>query len=239
MIRSQRYGTFYCFSPGVMLATFIIEIAYIGYIIFRYKINQIARLSIVLIFLLAVFQLAEYLHCGATEANAAFWSRVGFAAITFLPPVGVHLVYSIAGKSWNNIIAVAYGSALGFAGIFLFGANAFSGYECAGNYVIFQLAPKLGGYYFVYYYFWLFVTTFLCLKFARALDSKKFVGARQSLILFAIGYLGLLLPTLIVNSIKPETVNGKPSIMCGFAIMLATIIVFGIIPRMAKLKNKK
>ena len=53
---------------------------------------------------------------------------------------------------------------------------------------------------------------------------------RQALILQIIGFLSFLLPTGIVNTINPKTIEGLPSIMCGFAVIYAFILVFGIVP---------
>ncbi|HET7673754.1 MAG TPA: hypothetical protein VFK11_04575 [Candidatus Saccharimonadales bacterium] len=227
--------SFKCFSPPVMLATFLIEAGFLIYTLIRYRLNTVARLSAALLFFLALFQIAEYNVCGGLGVNAASWSRAGFVAITILPALGIHLIYTIAKKPWNNIIGSVYGMASAWIIVFAISEKAFSGHVCAGNYVIFQLKPGLGGLYFLYYYLWLFMGGYLCVKFAKAMARKN----RESLILFALGYAALLIPTTLANMAKPETVQGIPSIMCGFAIVLAGIITFGIMPALGARRKFK
>lgn len=220
-----------CFSPPVMLATFAIEIGYLIYILVRYKMNALARLSAALLFFLAMFQISEYFVCGAGYSSS-FWSRVGFVSITLLPPIGIHLIHTLAKKPWNNITGAAYGMAIVWVGVFAFFEHAFSGHQCAGNYVIFQVKPGLGGLYFAYYYMWLLIGTWLAYQYSKTIKKKD----AKSLYLLTIGYLTLLVPTTTVNLLNPEAQNGLPSVMCGFAIILATIITFGIMPRSGKYK---
>jgi hypothetical protein len=47
-----------------------------------------------------------------------------------------------------------------------------------------------------------------------------------------------LIPTGIANSVKPETRAGIPSIMCGFAVIFAILLVVYIAPRAGKIKQK-
>lgn len=219
-------GRFYCFSPPVMLATFIIEIGLLFYTLFRYKMNTLLRITSALLFFLAVFQLAEYNVCGGFGASATTWSRIGFVAITMLPALGIHLLQTVSGRGWRGIKWLAYGMSMVWVVVFAFSQSAFSGHTCAGNYVIFQLKPSLDGPYFVYYFGWLLAGIYLCAYFART--AKLHI--RQALLLQILGYLVFLLPAIIVNSVKPETMAGRPSVMCGFAVLYALIIVFGIIP---------
>lgn len=191
--------------------------------------NVLTRLVATMLFLLATFQISEYFVCGSDYSNN-FWSRVGFVAITLLPPIGIHLIHTLAGKSWNNIVGSAYGMAAAWVGVFAFFEHAFSGHQCAGNYIIFQVKPGLGGLYFTYYYLWLGIGTWLTYRYAKTVKKKD----KKSLYLLMTGYLTLLVPTTTVNLLRPETTEGVPSIMCGFAIVLATIVVFGIMPNSGK-----
>jgi hypothetical protein len=232
--KNGRKLSFYCFSPPVMLATFIIEISLLVYTLWRYKLNTLTRLVASLLFFLALFQLAEYNVCGGLGANAATWSRIGFVAITILPPIGIHMLHTIAKRPWSNLTGAAYGMAAAWIIVFAFSEKAFSGHVCAGNYVIFQIKPGLGGLYFFYYYLWLFIGGYLSYRFAQAMKKER----RESLVLLALGYATLLIPTTMANMAKPETMQGLPSIMCGFAIILAGIVTFGIMPRSGRLKHK-
>ena len=221
------------FSPPVMAMTFLIEISLLIYIIARYKMNTLTRLAAALLLLLATFQLAEYNVCAGLGASAATWSKIGFVAITLLPPLGIHLLHTIAKKPWSNLTGIAYGMAAAWVALFAFSERAFSGHICTGNYTIFQIKPGIGGLYFAYYYLWLFIGLYLCIKFTKTLKKKNW----EALILLAFGYLALLVPTTMANMLKPETMEGLPSIMCGFAIILALIITFGIMSRIGRPKK--
>ena len=88
----------YCFSPPVMLATLLIEFLGAMYVWWRYKFNQITRLIISLLLCLGVFQLAEFFICTQESSANFFWARIGHAAITLLPPLGLQLIFCLANK---------------------------------------------------------------------------------------------------------------------------------------------
>lgn len=230
-LRPKSKQNFYCFSPPVMLATLALELIFLVYVIAKYKMTTLSRLVGSILFFLAVFQLAEYFVCGGLWGNALTWSRIGFVAITILPALGIHLLYTIAGKGWNNLIGTVYGMTIAWIVVFAVSEKVFSGNICAGNYVIFQVKPAVSYLYTAHYFFWLFVGTYLCIKFSKSL---KDANSKKALLLFGLGYATLLVPTTTVNLLKPETLSGVPSIMCGLAIVLAGILTFGIMPLVAK-----
>lgn len=197
------------------------------YTFVRYRLTPVARLVYATLALLALFQLCEFNVCGSGGASSAIWSRVGFAAITLLPPLGLHLIRMISGRVSLWLVNLGYASGLAFAGVFGVGAGVFQSHVCAGNYAIFQLRPPIGGVYFTYYYGWLIVGLALSLYLSLVAAQHT----REALIFQALGYLILLLPVGIVNDLNPQTLSGIPSIMCGFAVIYAITLVFGIVPR--------
>ena len=192
--------------------------------------TTITRVVIATLGLLALFQLSEFTVCGATHWSAAIWSRIGFMAITMLPPVGIHLIHGIRGKGQNILVWVAYATGIAFALIFGLSPSAFEGHVCAGNYAIFQLANGVGGLYGFYYYGWLFVGILLSYLYGR--HAKEQI--RRALTYQVFGYLVFLLPTGVVNAVNPQTIQGIPSIMCGFAVLYAIVLTFGIAPIVLK-----
>jgi hypothetical protein len=209
-----------------MVATCIIEVSLFIYTVVRYKMNMVTRLTTLILLLLALFQLCEF-HVCRSGWIAGTWSRIGFMAITMLPPLGIHLIHVISRKKWRPLVWLAYSTGAAFAGTFGFNKAAFDGHVCAGNYAIFQLSPRVGGFYFGYYYAWLFIGIGLSLY----LSIKAEMRIREALILQALGFLVFVLPTGIVNDLNPATISGIPSIMCGFAVLYALILVFAILPR--------
>jgi len=223
----------FCFSPPVMIATFVIEIILAAYVIVRYKMTPLVRLGTAVLVLLALFQLAEYNVCGHSFGTVNLWSRIGYIAITMLPPLGIHLVYMLAKRKPGVLVWISYALGVAFALLFGLSKSAFVGHVCAGNYNIFQLASPIGGLYFIYYYALLFMGIGLCLYFTIGADKL----VKQVLTLQAVGYLSFLLPTIVVNTISVDTLAGVPSIMCGFAVLYAIIIALGIIPMTSKKRS--
>lgn len=222
-----------CFSPPVMIATMVIETGLAIYTVWRYKMTVLTRLIVTTLIMLATFQLAEYFVCTGYGPRAEQWSRLGFVAITTLPPLGVHILHRLAGKPRRRLLAGAYVSMAGFIGLFLSYQTAFIGHACTGNYVIFQIGDSVAGLYGLYYYGWLFTGIALGVRWANELQAEgktarvKLEAIRGLL----IGYLVFLVPTALANTINPATRRGIPSIMCGFAVLFALILIFYIAPR--------
>src|SRR5579862_6589694 len=117
----------YCFSPPAMLATFAIEVGLAIYVLVRYKMSLIVRLATAILLLLAIFQLAEYSVCGRTSTLALVWSRIGYVAITLLPPLTLHLIFVITKHRATLLKTIAYCTSLLFIATFVFSSTAFSG----------------------------------------------------------------------------------------------------------------
>lgn len=219
-----------------MLATFAIEIIFAAYVLWRYKMTVISRLVVALLVFLATFQGTEYLLCGGWGVDGGTWSRIGYSSITLLPPLGLHLAHAIAGKKSKYLVPFAYLTAAGFIAYFTFGVQAISGHTCYANYAVFD--TKTGGsslWYGLYYYGWLIIGTGLAYKFGQ--ESKKHI--KRALYALSIGYLCFMLPTATVNLVDPSTVAGIPSIMCGFAVILAFVLVGKIAPETIKQNDSR
>ena len=229
-----RKNTFYCFSPPVMIATFIIEISLALYTVWRYKWNAVTRLSVLLLVALSVFQLAEFLVCRGMGGDSLLWSRIGFVAITILPPVGLHLIHVIAKDRRRWMILPGYLAGAAFIAFFSLVGRSIDGHACLGNYVIFQVAPVAGGLYGAYYYALLLASLALGRYHLRRKQPKK---TRQALIGLMFGYTIFIIPSTYANLVSPEAISGMPSIMCGFAVLLALALAFIVSPNAAKRKT--
>jgi hypothetical protein len=228
-MRYLKTDKLYCFSPPVMLATFIIEIIGALYVIFRFKMTPVSRLATGILVGLATFQLAEYNVCeGAWGVDSLTWARIGYVAITMLPPLGVHLATKIAGRPQKALVVSGYAAAAVFAGIFLFVGHGMQSQECLGNYVIFKIAHWATIPYAIYYYGLLLVTVGYSFRAAKSMKNQFKASALKYL---AIGYLAFIVPTTAANLIDPTTLAGIPSIMCGFAVILAIILAAIVMPK--------
>lgn len=226
----------YCFSPLVMITTCVIEVALALWTVWRYRLNAVTRLIVAILMCLAIFQLAEYNVCTAALGLSSLdWARVGFASITLLPPLGIHLAHSLVGDRRRTFVLSAYAAAVLFAAIFLLAERGMQSHVCAGNYVIFHTAPVVWPIYAVYYYGLLAVGVVYAFRSAARVKNSHLARALRWL---AIGYMAFIVPTTFVNIIDPSTIAGIPSIMCGFAVILALILGFGVLPSGTKTITK-
>lgn len=217
-----------------MLATFFIEVFLIVYTLWRYKLTNVTKLVIAIFGLLASFQLAEYMICGGLGMSGDMWARLGFIVITLLPPLGIHLAVTIAGGKHKLLTMLGYGLAALFAAFFMVVTSSVEHKLCGGNYVIFDMPNSMDIVYGVYYYGLLIVGTVY--SFIQASKSKK--KTKVALRSLAIGYLVFLVPTTAANLTNASTIGAIPSIMCGFAILLALVLAFWVLPNAAELRHK-
>lgn len=218
-----------CFSPPVMLATFVMEIGLALYVLLKFRALFVARLMIGMLVLLATFQLAEWMVCqGALGLSGTDWARIGFVAISLLPPLGIHMSTALAGRSQPRLVYTGYGAAALFCVYFLTTTQGFGGPVCGGNYVIFQLAPQAVQLFSAYYYALLIVGVVLCVLWSRSTPDENAASALRGL---AVGYTAFMAPTTAVYIVNRSVSAGIPSIMCGFAVMLAVILVAWVLPR--------
>jgi hypothetical protein len=193
----------------------------------------LTRLALITLLALATFQLAEYYVCTGIGSMAVPWSRVGFVAITLLPPLGLHIMHILAGKRQRRLVYAAYATMAGYIGFFLVAPGIFTGHQCTGNYVIFQFTPNVTGTYTVYYFGWLLAGMGLGAKWANELKAqgKKVLRQLQTVQGLILGYLVFLVPSAISMAIKPDARRGIPSVLCGFAILYALLLALYIMPR--------
>lgn len=230
----KKYGNkFYCFSPPVMLLTFVLELGLAFYVVWRYKMSTTSRLVFAFLVSLGIFQLSEYMICGGLGLSHTEWVQLGYVAITLLPALGIHLVATLAKKSAKPLVYLAYGTALAYALYFItFGSQVIAS-QCTPNYAIFDLSGNGYLFYGTYYYGWLLLASWLALRWAK--EQPK--GAR-ALHWMVAGYAAFIVPTTIANLIDPATIRAIPSIMCGFAVLFAIILVWRVLP-LAKVPTKK
>lgn len=207
-----------------MLATFLFEFASALYVIWRYKMDVLARLITVTLLALGTFQLAEYMICGGLGIGGQEWARLGYVSITLLPAIGIHMVTVLSGKKAPLLVNAAYASMFAFAAYFALLPGVLNAHECRPNYAVFHLDPVSVRVFAVYYYGWLTTGALLTWHWSRNNKNAK------ALLWLTGGYLSFMLPTVTANLIDPNTIAGIPSIMCGFAVLLAIVLVAKVLP---------
>lgn len=232
-------GKLFCFSPPVMLATFLIEFSFAIYTIWRYKMSTLKRLVVTTLLALGTFQLFEYMICGGLGLTHIDWARIGYGSITLLPAIGIHMVVTLAGKKKPLLVKSAYASCAVFLIFYLIGTSSVTHKLCTANYAVFYTQENWNYLFAIYYYGWLIIGTYLSWIWAKEMPKR-----RKSLKGMALGYMAFILPTTFFNIVDPSTVKGIPSIMCGFAVLFAFTLIFVVLPNsieskvIAKKKSK-
>jgi len=222
-----------------MIATMAIEFSLAVYTIVRYKMTPVVRLITLMLVFLGTFQLAEYFVCTGSSSITIPWSKVGFVAITALPPLGLHIMHQLAGKQERKLVYLAYASMAAFMVFFLLATDVFTGHKCTGNYVIFQFSANVTGAYSVYYFGWLTAGIGLGAQWANELmaKGKAQLTRLQTVRGLIIGYLVFLVPSGLAMTFKPDSRRAIPSVLCGFAILLALILALYILTKAGEHKR--
>ncbi len=224
----ERSVTLYCFTPGVSLATFFIETIFALYVAIRYKMNAFGRLSALLLLLLGAFQLAEYSLCQGMHPLP--WTQIAFVSITPLPIISFHLIALVTRKSvWTNI---GYALAAAFIAVIVASPTIFLGSACTGRFVVFNTSSPFIHFYTAYYLGFL---TLGIVKAARSAYAR--IGDRTLLAWLLLGYASFIAPTIALYVYSAVTRSGFASILCGFAVLFACILVVKILPLQEKKKK--
>jgi len=231
--KKSKKTTLFCFTPEVMVATFVIEIALAIYTFIKARTTKFGRVATYTLIFLAIFQLAEFQICRGS--NPLLWSRVGLLAITILPVLGIYLISLLNKRTWLHYLG--YILSAGFALYFVLVPKAIDGAACGGNYVIFNAPQGLFNFYGFYYFGFLLLAIWE--SFHRLVEDKKNMILRKILFWFIIGYLSFILPLTIVYTLIVSTRVAIASIMCGFAIVFAFILALKIVPLYLRLDEKK
>lgn len=217
----------YCFSPPIMLATFLIEFSLAGFIMRRYKSTVEAKIITALLLCLGVFQLSEFFLCGGLWLDGRLWGTIGYCAITMLPPLGLHLAQQIRRDENSLPTYLGYLMSFGWVVAFITDFVVSHGFECRPNYAVFIFSQSTTTLYSFYYFSLLFLAMSLCFVSVKKIDTQR----RRTLKSLLIGYLVFLVPTALIALYFSETIAGIPSIMCGFAVLLAFILAFSVAPK--------
>lgn len=224
--KSKGVETFYCFSPLIMIITFVIEILLAIYTFIKSrKAKSDVGIVVTLVFL-AIFQLSEYQICEGSASELLFWSRVGLFAITFLPVIGYYLISRL--KKEAHLLKFSFFMAIAFAAFFALIPTSVQGVTCGGNYIIFDIQTSIHSLYGYYYFGFLLLGIWEASKGMRSDSSKRKI--KKALGWLIIGYLSFILPLTLVYIFIPITRAAVASIMCGFAVVFALILAFKIAP---------
>lgn len=222
MKSSRSSITLGCFSPTVILLTFLVESGLALYTWWRYKASPFRRRAIIFLALLALFQGSEFLICQG--ASPEVWARVGFIATAFLPVLGIDFICLLRKKRFYT--ELGYAVAAAFSMVMVFYPGVFRATVCTGKFVAFYTdAPAFDIAYAAYYLTMLFLGIMLAWQ---GLKEKK--ANQKALAWLIVGYASFMLPTFALYAFVVITRVGFASVLCGFAVLMALILVIRILP---------
>lgn len=211
-----------CFSPEVVLATFVIEFLFAVYAWWRYRLTTFGRLSVTFLLLLAGFQLSEYAICRG--ASSEIWTRVGFVCTAFLPIIGIDFIVRLRRIEYSMIWGYALATA--FAVVMAFFPQIFAVSRCTGTFVAFH--ANIVGFDLLYITYYL-ATLFLGVGLAWQ-GWRGGGGSRKALLWILVGYVTFMLPAFMLYFLVSFGRLAIASVLCGFALIMAAVIITRVLP---------
>lgn len=220
-MRKKDSITLSCFTPLASLATFGIEATAAIYLFWKDHSSRVGRLVTATLLCLGLFQLSEYMMC--TRGITSFWIKFGYLAITLLPPLGLHIINE--GIRNTKSIYVADASALALGIWIVRDTQTPFQAACTGNYVELVGHTAFNHLYGWFYFGFLF---WACGLLIHHLIIKKTHREFAKWLLY--GYVSFLLPTFAIFMVVQLKKAAIPSVMCGFALLFALILVGKVMP---------
>jgi hypothetical protein len=150
----------------------------------------------------------------------------------YLPILGVHFI-SILTKRYRFWLMPGYVLASLFVLWMILETKPIEVLACTGRYVAFQLSDPLSHVYLYYYVMSLAAGVILILWNLRQRTRQM-----RPLVWLLVGYLSFILPTMYVYQYIFQTRKSFSSVLCGFAIIMAVILVGKILPAVATSPKK-
>lgn len=223
--------TFFCFTPLVSLSTFVIEFCFALYVLVKYKPTLFSKLCVLVLVCLGVFQFSEFLICTTPYLDVSI--KLGYIAITLLPALGIHIIYSLTNR-WKFFAYISYAWAAILVLAIVFVPKVAFLATCNPNYVSYTSNSVFSFSHWLYYVVSMGVGVLL-LSYAIV----KHIGDRKEEKWMIVSYFVFIIPSMILFYTNTIQHIALPSVMCGFAILTAIIFVAVIIPRHYYLKSKK
>lgn len=181
--------------------------------------NKFKNLLLILLSLLASYQLFEFLICGLNFYEP-FIVYLAFVIISYLPPLGLLLVMKI-----NNIklkqSGLIFSPAIFFTLFYFFTHKQFVVKKCTVLYVSYHY--PLGFLYGLFYYLPMLIAVVMLIH--NTLKSKSQSIKKENLTLL-FGYFAFTIPMGIALLVYSEYLNAIESLLCKFALVFAVVISY-------------
>lgn len=194
-----------------------IEFTIILNLVFRIEKNSVNIYSLILLFLLFLYQIVEFIICGF-NLRTPYFAYLALLTVTFMPPLSLFISFQIYSKL-KKLNSLIFLPAVFFSIYYLFLIDEFETTKCTIVFASYNY--PLGFLYGVFYYIPILSTIlFLGYKnYINKIDNKS----HFSKILFW-GYSLTFIPGYIVTRIVPGMLEAVESILCSFAFILFLFI---------------
>ncbi len=189
------------------------------------KKNKINTIALIIISLLALYQLWEFLMC-QFELQNSFYPFMAFVIISFLPPLNLLLVLSLAfDVKFTLRILLIFIPPIAFTIYYLFVIPEFVVAKCTVLYASYHY--PLGDLYGAFYYLPILISIVVLSIFIPKTDDKK-KKLIAKILLFGAVFISL--PVIAGFILKftgnYSVISSIESIMCKFAFVYAIILGF-------------
>jgi hypothetical protein len=191
-------------------------------IVFTEK-NRLNKIAILMIALLAVYQILEFLMCGIEMQNPIF-PYFAFASISFLPPMNLIITLDLY-RNPNFPSWLIFSPAVFFLGYYTFVIPEFEVTGCTVLYATYNY--PLGDLYGFFYYIPIFISILLLIRFIKRESDKK-----QKLIgkVLLSGAILISLPVfvgfILMFAGSNLLISAIESVLCKFAFIYAICLSF-------------
>jgi hypothetical protein len=210
------------YSPALAMATGLLELLAAAWVLNSPGRKSILRPTALILILLAGYQFAEVAVCA--RPAALVYSRIAFLDITWLPPVGIWLVYRLLPRAPRRALvpAVFFAAAAAMSAWIALDPGAITRSVCQTVTARYFHGPAFELAYGMFYQLGMAVLIFWpALRMAGVGDAD----ARGHLACVQTGVLGFVLPSLFLRLVVNEPAGLLPSVMCHFAVTLAVGLV--------------
>lgn len=211
-----------CFTPGISLTTFFIEIALAIWILYRNPKNRLNQVGAAVLFLLGFYQFTEFMLC--TSVNPLLWGKMAHLAYTFLPALSIHWVFALRNQK-KNLIAI-YILPVIFAILAIFTTGFIKSAFCDRYFIEVLINWNSLLWYWgygLYYSGFILIALVLLIRSIMKENNKK---QRKIYSWGLIGLLSFTFPTFWLILAFPALNINAPSILCEFALLFGIIISY-------------
>ncbi len=214
-----------CFTPTVSFSIFVIEWI-LGFLVLSRRpsgrFREAYNIAALLLFFLGFYQFTQFMFC--TSGDYQLWGTAGFLTYTFLPAMGVHFAYSLAGK-WKGSLYGLYFLPAAFSLIAGLTPGFVSVAGCSRYFITARHSwDGLVVWLYVLYYFGFILYT----AYFYIAESEKMRKDRKILRAGFLGIMAFTIPTFVLITVFPALNIMFPSVLCEFALLFAIFIFYMI-----------